>query len=205
MALIHNGTVILAGVNPSGDAALIENAQTVLAAGVDSDGVPHLLSVDTSGNLTSGYQPRACIRDEKTQNTAGGTFTSGAWRTRDLNTELYDVDALVTVAGNQVTITNPGTYEIEVFAPALGVDANQARWQNITDGTTAVLGILAHGTSVNPITGCIAIVKGVFTITASKVFELQHRCQTTQATLGFGNLLNVGVEVYSSVYLKKIA
>ena len=36
-----------------------------------------------AGGLFSSY---AIIADQKTQNTAGGTFTSGAWRTRDLNT-----------------------------------------------------------------------------------------------------------------------
>lgn len=30
------------------------------------------------------------LQDQKAQNTDGGTFTSGAWRTRDLNTKVTD-------------------------------------------------------------------------------------------------------------------
>ena len=42
-------------------------------------------------------------------------------------------------------------------------------------------------------------VSGRFTITGSKVFELQHQCGTTQVDLGFGAAANFATEVYSEV------
>jgi len=50
---IISGTVLLAGINPAtGTPQIIDS--TVLAAGLDPDGVPHVLSVDEDGNLGGG-------------------------------------------------------------------------------------------------------------------------------------------------------
>lgn len=104
---------------------------------------------------------------------------------------------------NQV-ILQAGTYELDAIAPAIGVGAHQARWQNITDGVTTILGQNSHCAAA-AVTGAPAFVKGIFTIAAQKTFELQHWGATTVATFGFGVQSNLGIEVYSSVYLKKIA
>ena len=47
-------------------------------------------TVPTAGGLFSSY---AVIEDQKTSGTNGGTFTSGDWRVRDLNTEVFDTDS----------------------------------------------------------------------------------------------------------------
>lgn len=51
------GTVVLAGVNPSGDPKFIDG--TYLVAGLDADGEPHILEVDTNGDLvvSGGGEP----------------------------------------------------------------------------------------------------------------------------------------------------
>ena len=47
--------------------------------------------------------PTAIIAHQNTSNTDAGTFTSGAWRTRDLNAEISDPDGIVTLSSNQFT------------------------------------------------------------------------------------------------------
>src|SRR5687768_2319629 len=75
--------------------------------------------------------------DEKAANTAGGTFTTGAWRTRTLNTEKLD-EITSTLASNQFTLP-AGTYNIVASAPAFFVSRHQTRLRNITDGTTTLV------------------------------------------------------------------
>ena len=50
----------------------------------------------------------AIIEDQKSAGTAGGTFTSGAWRTRDLNTEVSDPDGIVSTQSSTAGTQNGG-------------------------------------------------------------------------------------------------
>jgi hypothetical protein len=58
------------------------------------------------------YQSEAVayIEDQKAQNTGGGTFTLGAWRTRDLNTKVFDPNVICSIT--KLPFTSGGTYEI---------------------------------------------------------------------------------------------
>lgn len=139
------------------------------------------------------------LQDQKTSGTAGGTFTSGAWQTRTLNTELTDTIGS-TLASNQFTLP-AGTYYVEAICPTLNTNSSQARLQNITDAATTLLGISSvTGTTA----GGYAFVDGQFTITGTKTFELQHRCSTTKATDGFGYPSSWGTEVYAEVRVWKV-
>ena len=74
---------------------------SVRHTGASADGI----TLDSSGNVTfpanatcSGtatgfglFTKYAIIADQKSSNTAGGTFTSGAWRVRDLNLSLIHI------------------------------------------------------------------------------------------------------------------
>jgi hypothetical protein len=173
----------------------------------DPGGTPANRKV-TVGNLValaSGLSSSIYLqyRDEKTQNTAGGTFTSGAWRTRTLNTEVSDVGALGSLSSNQITLT-AGTYVIRATAPAWTVNRHQARLQNVTDATTVLIGTAAFSSSSGTGAMTESTISGVFTIGASKALELQHQCQTTEATDGFGVGANFTTEVYTVVELWKI-
>jgi len=150
------------------------------------------------------------VRDEKAQNTAGGTFTSGAWRTRDLNTVKTNTITGASLATNQITLP-AGTYWIESVAPAHSYNGNeisnhQTRWRNITAGTTELTGrnavAYANVTTVDAQTD--STLKGSFTITGSTVYELQHICTATSPTDGFGNAGNFGTEVYSEIVIWKV-
>jgi len=137
------------------------------------------------------------IRDEKASGTGGGTFASGAWRTRDLNTESSDTGNHASIASNQITLA-AGTYEFSAKAVSSSSDRVQARLQNITD-TISIVGLSGNSNSVSGETH-VSMVDGKFTIATSKIFELQHRCSTTG---NFGLASSFGTEAYASIEFRK--
>ena len=151
-----------------------------------------------------GFVTYAIICDEKTDGTNGGTFTSGAWQTRDLNTEIADPDGIVSISSNQFTL-GAGTYLIEASAPAHDCNRHQTRIYNATDSSVVQYGmgeLLGTGDTVSS----TSLVVGRTTITASKAFEIQHRCQSSKSNLGFGGASSFGgVEIYTLVRIYKEA
>ena len=158
-----------------------------------SDGANWVLGTATADS-------HARLTDEKASGTNGGTFTAGAWQTRDINTET-DPDAIVTISANQFTL-GAGTYHIAASAGAAAVNAHQMRIYNITDSTVDLLGMSAFiGSLVNGTT--YSHCDGDITIVGTKTFELQHRCNTTNAN-GFGVAATLGNnEVYSQILITK--
>lgn len=153
-----------------------------------------------------GAAPLMHIEDQKSSGTGGGTFTQGDWRTRDLNTEITNEITGASLASNQITLP-AGTYEISANASTYGVSKNMSRLQNITDGTTAL-----WGTSIRSLSSMNAssysFILGRITIADSKVFEIQHRCESTRTTTGFGLAVGgafaVDHETYTQIWIKKI-
>lgn len=158
------------------------------------------VTVGSAGSFLNDY---ICIVDQKAQNTAGGTFTSGAWQTRDLNTERSDTGGHASVASNQITLA-AGTYIVHASAPAHAVNWHQARLQNITDASTILEGTSEAATTASSVTSR-SVVVGKFTLVAQKVVELQHRCTVTKTTNGYGLAANFTNEIYSVVELWKVA
>lgn len=144
----------------------------------------------------------AVIEEQQAQNTAGGTFTSGADRTRVLNTEVTDLSGLVTVASNQILITNAGTYEIDWSAPAYRVDSHQSFLYNITSSAEVKRGTTEYTT------GNVATTRStgrtIVVLAATATFEIRHRCTTTRATDGLGLQANFGTEVYTRATVRKL-
>ena len=139
------------------------------------------------------------IQDQKPSGTAGGTFTSGAWQTRTLNTKVYDTIGS-TLSSNQFTLPQ-GTYIVTAYLPTLNTFTSQGRMQNITDATTSLLG---QSAVTGNTAGGVAIINGVVTLNSTKTFEIQHRCATTVTTNGFGYPSSWGTEVYSEVKIYKV-
>lgn len=156
--------------------------------------VPHAASV-----------PYIHIQDRKTQFIEGGTFTSGADRTRDLNTIVTDSAGIARLIANQI-ILPAGTYTVCARCPALGVAENVAWLYNVTDAILLVPGQnnYADHTSFG---FCYALVEGRFVLNATKTLEVRHRCGATQATNGFGSpvasLFTVANEIYTDVEIWK--
>jgi hypothetical protein len=142
------------------------------------------------------------IQDQKTQNTSGGTFTSGAWQTRDLNTLVYDRNSVLSVASDQFSISAAGTYEIEWSAPAYSAGVHQSKLYNITSGTDVAHSMSAAcAVSAYTVTNASGIAR--ITIAAPTTFEIRHMCSATSATYGFGYPANFSTEIYTSVVIRQ--
>ena len=147
-----------------------------------------------AGGLFTSY---AIIADQKSQNTAGGTFTLGAWRTRDLQTELADPDGIVSISSNQFTLA-AGSYLIRWSCPSFAVYYQQSHLYNITDSSVEGISMSTYDPGFQNSQGSIRLV-----ITGSKTFEIQHRSSNTYATEGFGRPSNLGTEQYTLVEIFK--
>lgn len=148
------------------------------------------------------HQP-AILSDQKSQNTAGGTFTSGAWRTRDLNTLLNPATYSISVSSNIFTLPE-GTWLIRWSAPAFGVGRHQSRLVNNSAGT-----VLRYGSneSSNNTSSTSNRSEGEYMVTigSSTQFKIEHQCQTTVTTEGFGRAGNFGTEEYTQVEIYPIS
>jgi len=153
--------------------------------------------------------PSTCfIKDVKSNNVAGGTFTSGAWQTRDLNSLVSDgfEAAFCTLSVNRFTLIQ-GTYIIRASAPAMYCNSHVAKLRNVSVNADTVVGSAERSaTGSGAWAQTNSLIVGKFTIASSQTFEIQHRCATTRLTNGFGIAANFGVsEVYTTVEITKIA
>lgn len=153
--------------------------------------------------LAGAIMPYAKLSDVKASGVKSGTFTAGGWRTRTLNTENNDTGNIVTLSSNQFTLA-AGTYTVRALAAAYAVEAHQIRLQNITDGSTAILGVIEY--CRNPsLVQSTAQLAGQFTISNPKTFELQHYCGNTVNNEGFGVAASWGDSIFAIVELWKVA
>jgi len=154
------------------------------------------------------------IVDEKTDNTDSGTFTQAVWQTRDLNTVRINEISGASLSSNQFVLP-AGTYEIYAKAVAKSVDSHQVRLRNITDSTTDAVGMNCRAEKIT--TGAetklvndnnSSSIRTKITIAGTKTFELQHRCESTQATDGFGDssspIADGEPEIYATVFIIKV-
>ena len=149
--------------------------------------------------LFSAY---AIFEDQKANTVSGGTFTSGAWRTRDLNTTIANTDTTnIALGTNQFTLL-AGSYLIKWFATAYRVDLHLSSLYDVT-GTAYI----EYGSTEDLGDGIAITNKSIgatrVTPSGSNVYEIRHNNETTRATDGFGNGASFGfvnsyllVEIY---------
>jgi hypothetical protein len=202
-------TAVLASTNANAAVNWAAGTRRIFVTLAAGGALPFLLANATGLPFTTGLTNISAayvnLQDQKAQNTAGGTFTAGAWQTRVLNTEVSDVGGLCSLASNQFTLA-AGTYTIHASAPAYLVNArHQLRLQNVTDTTTLLVGNSNYAPTITAnVVQTNALLRGIFTIAAGKALELQHQCQATEAADGFGVPSNFTTEVYAVVELWKV-
>ena len=182
-----NGTILNSpAANPSADITLKLPSTTgsagqvlkIASANHSSTNAELEFAADSGGKFVS----YAVICDQKGNGDAGGTFTNGAFRTRDLNTELVDDDGIVSISSNQFTL-QAGAYLINASAPAYNVNRHILQLYNVTDSN----GSLGTNEFTLPDAQTRSFLSHRVTIGAAKAFEIRHRCYTSSPnTLGFG-------------------
>lgn len=154
---------------------------------------------------SSSGVPGLIVRDLKAAATAGGTFTSGAARTRDLNDVVRNVISGASLGSNQITLPT-GTYYAESLATSWAVGRNQAWLYNVTASAILVPGTSEYSDIETGEATTHSVVCGVFTLGASSTIELRHQCESSKTGNGFGVEANFGNQnVYSLVKIWQIS
>ena len=132
------------------------------------------------------------IRDEKSAGTQGGTFSSGADRTRVLNTIVVDntTGTPVSLTANDFTL-QAGTYRYDISMPFFETSSTNGRLFNVTDATVvadseSTSGFCDVASANNQSYGDPTRLIGEFTIASPKTFRCLHHCLITKTTTGFG-------------------
>ena len=158
-----------------------------------------------TGSPSASTQQLIVIQDLKASGTSGGTFTAGSWQTRALNTISVDDTGAVSLGSNQITLP-AGTYWVEIFAPATRVARHQARLYDITNGAVLLWGIGSYILTTNYFSQTNSVIIGKITLAGATVLEVQHRCETTFASDGFGIFIGWGPpETYTTAKFVKVA
>jgi len=196
---------------------LLQDGSTDLSGGeIKSNTFIELIYSNTADGGSGAYlitewsiakiQQVMIIVDEKPLGTNGGTFTSGAWRTRDLNKIIKNTIPGASLASNKITLPE-GEYFLEAFVPAGNVNLHQARaWNNTLSA------VLITGGSVNgrqnidtDIVNTISVVSGTFVLVATTDIEIIHKSSETSVVgTGFGTAVGFTDEIYTQVKIWKI-
>lgn len=190
------------------DDLIVQEVQAELSAAIDAE-------LETGGSIRTAIDDAvagsvspeiAWFKDIKSAGTAGGTFTSGAWRQRDIN-DLVLSDAgitWVTLASNQLTI-DTGTYDFYAECPGRACGEHKAKLADITNTADSIIGSAAYA-AVAAGTQERSIISGKLVVSADNtVFQIQHRCTSTEAADGFGLASGFSVsEVYTQGWIRKI-
>ena len=149
------------------------------------------------------FPPFLHIQDQKAQGTDGGTFTSGAWQTRDLNTVLTNTISGASLEDNEITLP-AGKYYVEASAPARTIGTHQCIIYNTTDSSIVLVGECAHSSHGTTYALTTSAVRGVFSLSLQKTIELRHQCNVTKSSDGQGRACNFTTEVYSDIRIWRI-
>ena len=159
------------------DLAKPDLATPDLAAGPAIQDLATLVVNDLVSATTTSI---AYLSDQRPNGTGAGDSTAGMIQTRALN-RIEGDDTFVTLSNNAFTLA-AGTYTIDASAPAYSTNRHQIRMQNLTDGTTAIVGTSqqCYGDAATR-----SFLSGLVTIQSPKSFEIEHYTQNT-TTSGLG-------------------
>ena len=159
----------------------------------------------TSDKMTGSTFVSYALLADRHGATAGdrGTFTAGAWQTREINTEVVDTDNIVTLSSNQFTL-QPGTYQIKFGACAYKVNRHITRLRQISPAATIASSSAQYSWASD---SNLQWSRGFarLTITQATAYEIQHYCQTTQSSNGFGFQMTYSTSDYVQVEIYKEA
>ena len=145
------------------------------------------LSNETMTQPTNGFYGGFWVTDKKATNTDGGSFSSGAWRKRDLNEIEFSWGNIGTntVSSNNVTPTQ-GWWLIRWSAPAIRVGRHnslvETSWGGVQYGSVA----RTPGAGYHNENRSFGWAR--FYFDGSQTFAIYHKCDDTQSSsYGFGD------------------
>jgi hypothetical protein len=107
------------------------------------------------------------------------------------------------LATNQITLP-AGTFRVSASAPGHNIAQNKLRLRDAGDTTTYLVGS-SYFNSATDNGEQNALLRGIFTLTASTALELQHYSEAVKATDGLGVQVNATeVEVYADIVIEQL-
>jgi hypothetical protein len=199
--VIPVGTTAQRAVSPTNGEIRYNSSDTVFE-GYENSTWQRFITEGTGSNIILSV---AIVQEQQTSGTNGGTFTSGAWRTRVLNTEVIDADNIVSISSNQFTPVS-GDYIIIGSSPAHRAGAHKTQVYNATTASAVISGSSSRTRTASDSSQTNSDFVGTFTANGTDAYEIQHQCNNTQANNGLGISTAFGVsEVYTSFTLYKVA
>lgn len=132
--------------------------------------------------------------------TNGGTFTSGSWQVRPINSIIgsnTQVWLSIDTGANTFTLAS-ANYTMNVIASCPGVGNNQLLLYDVSNNIPLFYGLNSIGDQATLNTRIIVPSQG-------PTFSIQHQCQTTQTNTGLGAANGFGgSEVYLIIHLEEI-
>lgn len=177
----------------------VDSEYVTATSGTFDEVVVQGVPLTTASPVDNSFTRLFHVADRKPNDTDGGTFSSGAWRVRTLNSiETDSMEGKASISADTITLEE-GTYFIEWRCPAYKVLRHQSILYNVTDSHTEIQGTSEYShSSYN--TQTVSFGTGVFYIDKTTDFQIWHRCETTHATFGFGVGAGFGVdEIYTEV------
>lgn len=135
-------------------------------------------------NQPSDTRAYILLQRQAASGNTSGTFTSGAWRSRLINTTVKDtLGKVISVTGaTGIFRIKAGRYRFRAEVPAYNVSRHRSRLRDITSGGST------YGTS--EFTGSngqtSSFIVGFLNLTVDTDLIIESRCSVTQATRGFG-------------------
>lgn len=184
----------------------------------DDDGSPNDKKMKLAELLKNIFIPPgaliAIIEDQKASGSHGGTFTSGSLQTRDLNQVVWTRQSggadIITLSSNKFQFAIAGDFEIAWSAPAHKVNNHQSALYDATGTAVQAYGssencddeTAAESESLSIMTRSMGSVR--VSVSANDEFEIQHECQASQSTDGFGRAgsFTSATEVYTRVEVR---
>ena len=176
-------------------------SQSTLDATKLSGNLPAISGAALTGISAGLFGNYAILLGTKSEGADGGTFTSGQWQVRDLNTEYYDPDSIVTLSNN-IFVLNAGYYFIRFSATAHRVGTHKC----VLFRESGTQTIFANGSSERLVTdGGSNRSEGVWRgqISGTVNLQIRHRCSDTRNNDGLGKASTADTEVYTIVEIFK--
>lgn len=189
---INTGSALTESVNTTGGVGLNWGSVSGTAGPPGAQGPQG--AIGPAGLSLVTTPPYINIQDQKTSGSAPASITSGAFRTRTLNTITSNDQnlAVLNTTTNQILLP-AGTYRCRISVPAITTNNHQARLQDVSNSGTLLIGTSEFSsTSTSVVTS--STISGRFGLAAPTLLEVQHRVQTTGVG---GNAASFGTEVYT--------
>jgi hypothetical protein len=163
-----------------------------------------VLTAAQLNDVVDNFADIAIFNETQASGTNGGTFTSGSYVKRTLNTTVVNNITGCSIASSVITLP-AGTYSVFVGAPAFSVDDNKCRLRNTTAATDIALGNASYSGSADSV-NVISTIQTYFTLASSTNIEVQHRSANTKASNGFGVGASFGDNnIYTQITIIRVA